>query len=47
VKTVCERTEGWQGLAELLSQEEQPAKRMPDEAETNSTPVARGGVVSP
>ncbi|HET7729432.1 MAG TPA: AI-2E family transporter [Usitatibacter sp.] len=47
VKTVCERTEGWQGLAELLSQEEQPAKRMPDEAETNSPPGARDGVVSP
>lgn len=36
VKTICERTEGWQAFAELLSQEEQPAKRMPDETETNS-----------
>jgi predicted PurR-regulated permease PerM len=47
VKTVCERTEGWQGLAELLSQEEQPAKRMPEEAETNSPSATRDGVVSP
>lgn len=47
VKAICERTEGWQGLAELLSQEEQPAKRMPDEAETNSPSGARNGVVSP
>lgn len=47
VKAICERTEGWQGLAELLSQEERPAKRMPDEAETNSPSGARNGVVSP
>lgn len=47
VKTVCERTEGWQGVAELLSQEQQPAKRMTDEAETNSPSGARDGVVSP
>jgi predicted PurR-regulated permease PerM len=47
VKTVCERTEGWQGVAELLSQEEQPAKRMPDETETNSASAARDGAVSP
>lgn len=47
VKTVCERTEGWQGLAELLSQEEQPAKRMPDEAETSSPSGPRDSAVSP
>jgi predicted PurR-regulated permease PerM len=47
VKTVCERTEGWQGVAELLSQEEQPAKRMPDEAETSSPSAPRDSAVSP
>jgi predicted PurR-regulated permease PerM len=47
VKAICERTEGWQGFAELLGQEEQPAKRMSDEAERNSPSSARGGVVSP
>jgi len=47
VKAVCERTEGWQGIAELLGQEEQPAKRLPDEAERNSPAPARDGAVSP
>ena len=47
VKTICERTDGWQGFAELLSQEEQPAKRMPGEEERNSPSAARDGAVSP
>ena len=47
VKTICERTEGWQGLAELLGQEEQPAKRMPDEAEISSPSAPRDSAVSP
>jgi predicted PurR-regulated permease PerM len=35
VKTVCERSEAWQGLAELLSREEEP-KRLPAEEERSS-----------
>jgi predicted PurR-regulated permease PerM len=47
VKTICERCEGWEGFAELLSHEEQPAKRLPDEAERNSASPSRDGVISP
>lgn len=47
VKTICEHAEGWQAFAELLSQEEQPAKRMPAETERNSPSAARDGVISP
>jgi predicted PurR-regulated permease PerM len=47
VKTICERTEGWQGLAELLSHEAQPAKRIPEEAERNSPSGVRDSAVSP
>ena len=47
VKTICERTEGWQAFAELLGQEEQPAKRMSDEAERTSPSAPRDSPVSP
>ncbi len=43
VKTICERSEAWQPVAELLGSEE-PAKRLPAEAETSSavaTPRAK------
>lgn len=35
VKTICERYEAWQPVAELLSREEQAPKRAPAAAETN------------
>ena len=47
VKTICERTEGWQAFAELLGHEEQPAKRLPDEEERNSPSSPRDSPVSP
>lgn len=47
VKTICERTEGWQAFAELLGQEEPPAKRMPEEAEKASPSPVRDSAVSP
>jgi predicted PurR-regulated permease PerM len=47
VKAICERTEGWQGFAELLGEEEQPAKRLPDEEERNSPSAPRDSPVSP
>ena len=47
VKTICERTEGWQALAELLGHEEPPAKRMPEEAEKDSPSPVRDSAVSP
>lgn len=37
VKAVCERSEAWQPVAELLSREEQPAKRLPASEEKSST----------
>jgi predicted PurR-regulated permease PerM len=36
VKSVCERSEAWQPVAELLSREEQPAKRLPPAADQSS-----------
>ena len=47
VKTICERYEGWHAVAELLGQEDQPAKRLPAEAEKNSAEAPRSGVASP
>lgn len=47
VKTICERTEGWQAFAELLGHEEPPAKRMPEEAEKDSPSPVRDSAVSP
>ena len=47
VKTVSERYEAWQGLAELLGREEQAAKRLPDEAEKDSVAPARNEAASP
>lgn len=47
VKTVSERYEAWQGVAELLGREDPPAKRLPAEAEKNSVEAPRDGVASP
>ena len=41
VKTVCERSEAWQPVAELLGSEE-PAKRLPAEAEISSVGATPG-----
>jgi predicted PurR-regulated permease PerM len=37
VKSICDRNEAWAHLSELLSSEDQPTKRLPPEAERNST----------
>jgi predicted PurR-regulated permease PerM len=47
VKTICDRYEAWQPVAELLGQEDQPAKRLPAEAEKNSVEGPRGETASP
>lgn len=47
VKTISEHYEAWQGVAELLGREEQPAKRLLAEAEKNSVETPRAGVASP
>jgi predicted PurR-regulated permease PerM len=36
VKTICDHSESWQAVAELLSREEQPAKRLPPPEEKSS-----------
>ena len=46
VKTICERSEAWQPVAELLGSEE-PAKRLPAEAETSSAVAAPRAKSSP
>lgn len=46
VKTVCERSEAWQPVAELLGSEE-PAKRLPAEVETSSAGAAPGQNANP
>ena len=45
VKTISERYEAWQGVAELLGREE--AKRLPAEAEKDAAVAPRDGVASP
>jgi predicted PurR-regulated permease PerM len=47
VKTICERTESCQGIAELLAREEAPAKRLPPEAEKSSPAPARDAPTTP
>ncbi len=47
VKTICDRYEAWQPIAELLGREDQPAKRSPAEADKTPTQVPRSGVASP
>ena len=47
VKTICERYEAWQPVAELLGQEEQPAKRNGQADERNDAESAPGGVANP
>jgi predicted PurR-regulated permease PerM len=46
-KTICERSEAWHPIAELLSAEEAPAKRLPPEEERTSTDAAPGGNANP
>ena len=46
VKTICERYEAWHAVAELLGQEDQPAKRLPAEAGEKSNQAPRDGVAS-
>ena len=41
VKAICERNEAWQPVAELLRREDDPAKRLPPEAEKTSTSPPR------
>lgn len=47
VKAVCERSEDWQGVAELLGREEHPVKRLPEDAERTSPVVRRDAEASP
>lgn len=47
VKAVCERSEDWQGVAELLGREDHPAKRLPDDAERTSPVGSRDAEASP
>jgi predicted PurR-regulated permease PerM len=47
VKTVCERSEAWQPVAELLSREDHPAKRLPAEEERSSAAPAGEGTAKP
>src|SRR4029079_16545593 len=47
VKSICERYEAWQPVAELLGREEQPAKKVPVEAEKDAAIAPRDGVASP
>ena len=47
VKTICERYEAWQPVAELLGREDQPAKRLPSDADKSTAEAPRDGVASP
>jgi len=47
VKTICERSEAWRGVADLLSQEEHPVKRLPAEEERSSPEPAQDGSAKP
>jgi predicted PurR-regulated permease PerM len=47
VKTICERTESFQNIAELLGREEAPAKRLPPEAEKTSASGERDASTTP
>ncbi|HYC38787.1 MAG TPA: AI-2E family transporter [Usitatibacter sp.] len=44
VKTICERYDGWQPVAELLSREEHPAVRLAQQQERNAAESTPGGV---
>jgi predicted PurR-regulated permease PerM len=46
VKTICERYEAWQAVAELLSREDQPTKPLPAEAAKSSAEAPDDGVAS-
>ena len=47
VKTICDRYEAWQPVAELLGREEQPVKRLPAETDKDSVVPARNEPASP
>jgi predicted PurR-regulated permease PerM len=47
VKTICERYEAWQPVAELLGREEHPAKRAAAASERNGDETRPGGVPAP
>jgi predicted PurR-regulated permease PerM len=47
LKTICERTESFQNIAELLGRQEAPAKRLPPEAENTSSSPPRDAPTTP